>query len=82
MIDEDGRFALTGLEPAPYRLTIGSIPAPMFLKSVRFNGHDMSGGAVDLAAASTASLEIVISYGTSSISGVVSDSRNRDRRSI
>ena len=73
LIDEDGRFALTGLEPAPYRVTVSSIPPPMFLKSVRFNGHDLSGD-IDLASTTTASLEIVISYGTSSISGVVSDS--------
>jgi hypothetical protein len=73
LIDEDGRFALTGLEPAPYRVTVSSIPPPMFVKSVRFNGHDLSGD-IDLALAQTASLEIVISYGTSSISGVVSDS--------
>jgi hypothetical protein len=45
----------------------------MFVKSVRFNGHDLSGD-IDLASAQTASLDVVISYGTSSISGVVSDS--------
>ncbi len=73
MIDVDGSFALTGLEPAPYRVTVSSIPPPMFVKSVRFNGHDLSGD-IDLASAPTASLEIVISHGTSSISGVVSDS--------
>ncbi len=73
MIDVDGSFVLTGLEPAPYRVTVSSIPPPMFVKSVRFNGHDLSGD-IDLASAPTASLEIVISHGTSSISGVVSDS--------
>jgi hypothetical protein len=73
MVDEDGRFAMTDLEPAPYRVTIGRVPSPMFLKSARFNGRDL-GGEIDLASASTASLEIVISYGTSSISGVVSNS--------
>jgi hypothetical protein len=73
LIDEDGRFAVMGVEPAPYRVTVSSIPSPMFLKSVRFNGHDINGD-IDLAAAQTASLEIVISSGTSSISGVVSDS--------
>jgi len=74
MIEEDGRFAMTGLEPAPYRVTIGSIPTPMFLKSVRFNGQAIGGADIDLASAPAASLEIVIGYGTSHISGVVSDS--------
>jgi hypothetical protein len=60
----------------------------MFVKSVRFNGLDLAdlsdfgspltvslvAGEIDLASASTASLEIVIAYGTSSISGVVNSS--------
>ena len=68
MVDEDGRFAVTDLEPAPDRVTIGQVPPPMFPKSARLNGRDL-GGEIDLASASTASLEIVISHGTSSISG-------------
>jgi hypothetical protein len=73
-IDGNGRFTVTGLEPAPYRVNIGPIPAPMFLKGVRFNGRDIGNEPMDLSAARTASLEIVISDKSSSISGVVNDS--------
>ncbi|HUJ49751.1 MAG TPA: carboxypeptidase-like regulatory domain-containing protein, partial [Bryobacteraceae bacterium] len=74
MIDEDGHFSLTGLEPAPYRVTIGQIAPPAFIKSVSFNGRDIR-GEIDLASAPSAALDIVISdHASSSISGVVIDS--------
>jgi len=73
MVDAEGRLLLLGLEPAHYRVNVGSLLPPLFVKSVRFNGLDVAGD-IDLSSASTASLEIAISYGTSSISGVVSDS--------
>ena len=74
MIDEDGHFSLVGLEPAPYRVTIGRMDPPTFIKSVRFNGHDID-GEIDLASAPNAALDIVISdHANSSISGVVVDS--------
>ena len=74
-VDGNGRFTVTGLEPAPYRVNIGPIAAPMFLKGIRFNGRDMGNEPMDLAAAArTASLEIVISDKSASINGVVNDS--------
>jgi hypothetical protein len=87
MVGADGRFAFTGLEPTHYRVAVGSIPPPLYVKSVRFNGLDLAGvltmtfrdvnstgaGDIDLASAPAASLEIVVAYGTSSISGLVSD---------
>lgn len=74
MIDVDGHFSLTGLEPAPYRVTIGQVAPPMFIRSVRFNGHDMD-SEIDLGSASSTALDIVISdHASSSISGVVVDS--------
>jgi hypothetical protein len=87
MVDANGRFVLTGLEPARYHVAVGSIRPPLFVKSVRFNGLDLAGlsnpgspltvsvmaGDIDLGSGPTASLEIVVAYGTSSISGVVSD---------
>jgi hypothetical protein len=72
IVDADGRFAFTGLEPAHYRVNVGSIPPPLYIKSVRFNGLDFAGD-IDLASAPAGSLEIAIAYGTSSISGMVSD---------
>ncbi|HTS48407.1 MAG TPA: carboxypeptidase-like regulatory domain-containing protein [Bryobacteraceae bacterium] len=74
VIDVDGHFSLIGLEPAPYRVTIGPVAPPMFIKSVRFNGHDID-SEIDLASGPSASLDIVISdRASSSISGVVIDS--------
>ena len=73
-MDEDGHFALTGLEPAQYRVNVSSIPPPMFVKSIRFNGQDIVDALVDLGSAATASLDIVISDRLSSISGIVTDS--------
>ncbi|HEV2405742.1 MAG TPA: hypothetical protein VGR88_09825 [Ktedonobacterales bacterium] len=73
MIDGEGHFSLAALEPAPYRVTVGAVPPPMFVKSVRFNGHDIDDD-VDLTSAPAGSLDIVISdRASSSITGVVSE---------
>ena len=75
-IGDDGRFVLTGLEPASYQVNISGVSRPAFVKAIRFNGSDLiSSGTVDLTSASSASMEIVISdRATASISGVVTDS--------
>jgi len=81
MVDSDGQFRVTGMEPAAYKVTVGSLPAPLYLKSMRFNGRDVD-GAIDLSASSAASLELVVSRGTASMSGVVSDSNGPVGRGI
>ena len=73
-IDANGRFTVTGLEPAPYRLNIGSVPPPMFVNAIRFNGREIGNEPIDLASAQKGSLEIVISDRVSSLTGVVHDS--------
>jgi hypothetical protein len=73
-IDANGRFTVTGLEPAPYRLNIGSVPPPMFVNAIRFNGREMGNEPIDLASEQKGSLEIVISDRVSSLTGVVHDS--------
>ncbi|HEY6342989.1 MAG TPA: carboxypeptidase regulatory-like domain-containing protein [Bryobacteraceae bacterium] len=73
-IDVNGRFIVSGLEPAPYQLNIGSISPPMFLKAIRFNGREIGNEAIDLSSGQRGSLEIVISDRASSLTGVVNDS--------
>ncbi len=86
MVGSGGRFHLTGLEPASYQLTVGRMPAPLYLKSIRLNGRQIDpifigppvngavNGILDLASAPAASLEIVLSQGTLSLGGLVTDS--------
>jgi hypothetical protein len=74
MIDGNGRFTVTGLEPTPYRVNIGSVSRPMFVKAIRFNGREIGDEPIDLASAQKGSLEIVISDRGSSLTGVVNDS--------
>jgi len=73
MVDENGRFVITGLEPAPYRVSIGRPSGPMFVKSVRFNGREIGNEVIDIASARTGSLEIVISDRVSKLDGTVTD---------
>jgi large repetitive protein len=80
-VDSDGQFRVMGMEPAAYHVTIGSLPPPLYLKSMRFNGRDVD-GAIDLGPSSAASLELVVSSGTSSMNGVVSDSNGPVGRGI
>lgn len=76
-VDDGGRFILIGLEPVAYQLNISGVSRPEFVKAVRFNGSDTGAGrraTIDLASASTASLEIVISdKASASVSGLVTD---------
>jgi hypothetical protein len=81
MVDSDGQFRVTGMEPAPYSVSVGMLPPPLYVKSMRFNGRDVD-GAIDLAGSSAASLELVVSSGTASMSGVVSDSNGPVGRGI
>jgi hypothetical protein len=74
-IDVNGRFIVSGLEPAPYQLNIGSMSPPTFLKAIRFNGREIgSNEAIDLTSGQKGSLGIVISDRASSLTGVVNDS--------
>ena len=73
MVDAAGRFTVSGLEPLRYQMSVAGLEPPMFVKSIRLNGLDVAGG-IDLGSATAASLEIVLGYGNSSISGLVSDS--------
>ncbi|MGD0136935.1 MAG: carboxypeptidase-like regulatory domain-containing protein [Bryobacteraceae bacterium] len=73
MVDSDGQFRVTGMEPAAYNVTVGFMPPPLYVKAMRFNGRDVD-GPIDLGASSAASLELVVSRGTATLSGVVSDS--------
>jgi large repetitive protein len=81
MVDSDGQFRVTGMEPASYKVTVGSLPPPLYLKSLRFNGRDVD-GAIDLGTSSAASLELVVASATASMSGVVSDSNGPVGRGI
>jgi len=73
-VNPDGSFALAGLEPAPYRVSVGGVRAPQFIKSIRYNVSDAIQDPIDLASSPNASLEIVISDKASAITGVVHDS--------
>jgi hypothetical protein len=73
-VDVNGRFTVTGLEPAPYRVNAGSISPPMFIKEIRFNGREIDDAAINLASEQKGFLEIVVSDKASSLTGVVNDS--------
>jgi hypothetical protein len=55
-------------------VNVGGVRAPLFVKSIRFNGLDALQEPIDLASSSNASLEIVVSDKASVITGVVHDS--------
>jgi hypothetical protein len=58
---EDGAFEIGGLGPVLYDVQLGGVPPGVVVKSIRFDGRDVTHAPIDLAGGPTGRLEIVLS---------------------
>ncbi len=72
LISESGQFRLEGVSRDEYRLDFQRLPKDCYLKSIRLNGQNAMGRALDLSQAQgTANLEITLSGKAGTVEGRV-----------
>jgi hypothetical protein len=85
-VGKDGSFSLAGLSSGSFYVQINGCPADCmrgisptgyYLKSIRFNGQDVTNKPLFLPAAGSSTLEIVVAPGAAEASGTVRDADNR-----
>lgn len=70
-VSADGTFRMAHLVPDRYAIQMDSLPPGVYVKSVRFDGQSVAGDNLDLTSAPGGVLEIALSTGGGSITGVV-----------
>jgi len=72
IMDSAGRFAISNLVPAEYRLKVRGLPPELYTKEARLGSIDALGESIPIVSEATASAEIVFAKG-SEVSGTVTD---------
>lgn len=67
----DGSFAMRGLGPEKYRVSVNGLPQGVYVKSVRFENVDITHDYLDLTSGSGGALDILLSPKAADVSGVV-----------
>jgi hypothetical protein len=68
---DDGTFAVHGVAPGIYQVTVVPIPAGSYLKSVRFGNEDIMKTGLDLTSGAGAVLDVVLSPNAADVSGTL-----------
>lgn len=68
-----GRFAVKAVPSGQYRVLAEDLPLGFFVKTVRYQGRDVSSGNLDVAGSPSAQLDIVLSGDAVFIRGTVTD---------
>jgi hypothetical protein len=76
--DENGEFATYGVPPGRYVVGVGGPPPGWFLKSVMYQGRDVSDTPIELATKDATGVVITYTDRPSTIAGVVMDRRGPD----
>ncbi len=72
-MQDDGSYAIHSVARSVYGLSFAPLPEGMYLKSVHFQGRDVTHSPLDLTAAAGGQLEIVVAKGAASVSGIARD---------
>jgi hypothetical protein len=76
--DENGEFATYGVPPGRYVVGVGGPPAGWLLKSVMYQGRDVSDAAIELGTKDATGVVITYTDRPSTIAGVVTERRGPD----
>ena len=68
---EEGRFALTGIQPGRYRVQVSNLPEGSYVQSVRYGGQEVTEEGIDLTSGASSSLQISLSLAGAQVDGVV-----------
>ncbi len=75
--DADGRFRIVAVAPGRYRVGVDNLPAGAYVKSIVFNGQDVSKGTADLSGGFGGQIDVTLSPGAGGVSGVVRDAERQ-----
>jgi uncharacterized surface anchored protein len=70
-VTEDLKFAIKGVPPVKFAVNVSGIPNTCYLKSVQFNGRDVTPDGLDMSAGGP--IEVVISAAAAQVDAVVMD---------
>jgi hypothetical protein len=70
-VKPDGTFRIPRIVPNRYSVQVDGLPDNVYVKSVHFEGRDITGQDLDLASGAGGALEIVLSPDAAGIAGIV-----------
>jgi hypothetical protein len=70
-VKPDGTFRIRRIVPDQYAVQVSDLPDSVYVKSVRFDGRDITGDNLNLTSGAGGQLEIVLSPDAAAVSGVV-----------
>jgi hypothetical protein len=70
-VKADGTFRIPRIVPDQYSVKVDGLPDGAYVKSVHFDGHDITGEDLNLASGAGGLLEIVLSPDAAAVSGIV-----------
>jgi hypothetical protein len=74
-IGADGTFRFDNVLPGEYRLRVGNLPAGFYVKEARFGATDALTHPLEIGAAGSDTLTLVVSAGAAALSGTVTDEK-------
>jgi hypothetical protein len=74
---DDGTFSIENVAPDRYRVQVFGSPQGTWLKSVRAGDQEVTESGIDLNAGVPGSIDVVLAFGTGTISGTVQDEKQR-----
>ena len=71
MVADDGTFAIPGLSPDTYELSLFGQPQPSYIKSLRFGDRDIQGRKISISAGAAGPLKILLGTKMGTVDGTV-----------
>ncbi len=78
-VSESGSFAIEGLAPSQYLVSVSGLPADGYLKQARYGDQDVLAAGLDLGQGSGSTLRLLISMNGGRVEGAV---RNKDGKAV
>ncbi len=72
-VDKDGKFTISGILPGRYHPWAGLGGGGRYVKSIRYDGRDITDTGLDLTEGASGTVDVVMSLDAADVSGVVMD---------
>ncbi len=79
-VAEDSTFALSGVSPLPYTVSVSGVPENCYVKSIRYGGQEVPETGTSMASGGV--MEIILSATAGSVSATVADSNGNPTQNV